>query len=334
MVKHGTIDLSGIKDPAAVEIIKFLLEENSILRERIVLLEEEVARLKKNSSNSSKPPSSDITKPAHEQRQPGERKIGGQTKHEGKNRAMLPPEKVDITQVLPIEQCPDCGDMLKEHKDAKVLIQQTIELREDPVEVTEYHRPGRWCDKCKKMHYAELPEGVIEDQLSGPRLQALIAYMKGSHATSYRELEQFCNDVLGFEIARSTLCQIIAQVTEALEAPCRELEEQIAQENVLNIDESGWYDSGDRHWVWLFCTELIAFFSIQPSRGCKVLREILGTTFQGAIISDFYSAYVSYASLRQQFCLAHNIHHSYLPAAAALASPSSRNFARSPRIFA
>jgi transposase len=300
MVKHGMIDLSGIKDPAAVEIIKFLLE-------RVRVLEEEVARLKKNSSTSSKPPSSDITKPAHEQRQPGERKIGGQAKHEGKNRAMLPPEKVDETKVLPIEQCPDCGDMLREHEEAKVLIQQTIELREDPVEVTEYHRPGRWCNKCKKMHYAELPAGVIEDQLCGPRLQALIAYMKGSHATSYRELGQFCSDVLGFAIARSTLCQIIAQVTEALEAPCQELEEQIAQENVVNIDESGWYDSGDRHWVWLFCTELIAFFSIQPSRGCKVLKEILGSAFQGAIISDFYSAYVSYASLRQQFCLAHLI---------------------------
>ena len=59
--------------------------------------------------------------------------------------------------------------------------------------------------------------------------------------------------------------------------------------------------------MWLFCTPLIALFSIQASRGCKVLREVLGATFEGAIISDFYSAYVSYASLLQQFCLAHLI---------------------------
>lgn len=175
MVKQVTIDLSRIEDPAAVEIIKFLLEENRLLRERIVSLEAEVARLKKNSSTSSKPPSSDITKPAHEQRQPGVRKIGGQAKHVGKSRTMLPPEKVDKTQELKLEQCPECGDQLKETEDSEILIQQTIELREKPIEVTEYHRPGRWCDKCKKMHYAKLPAGVIEDQLCGPRLQALIA---------------------------------------------------------------------------------------------------------------------------------------------------------------
>ena len=306
MVERGTIDFSGIQEPAAVEIIKFLLEENRVLRERIVLLEAEVARLKKNSSTSSKPPSSDITKPAHEQRQPGERKIGGQSKHEGKSRTMLPPEKVDTTQELKLEQCPECGDPLRETEDSEVLIQQTIELREKPIEVTEYHRPGRWCDKCKKMHYAGLPTGVIEDQLCGPRLQALIAYLKG-HTASYTELKQFCGDVLGFEVARSTLCQIIARATKALKPPCQELEEHISKEEMLNIDESGWYDSGDRHWVWLFCTKLVAFFSIQPTRGCKVLREILGVTFEGAIISDFYSAYVCYASVRQQYCLAHLI---------------------------
>ena len=152
MVKQRTIDLSAIKDPAAVEIIKFLLE-------RVRLLEEEVARLKKNSSTSSKPPSSDITKPVHEQRQPGERKIGGQSKHKGKSREMLPADKVDQTKELKLENCPNCGDNLKETADSEVLIQQTIELRDDPVEVIEYHRPGRWCNRCKKMHYAALPEG-------------------------------------------------------------------------------------------------------------------------------------------------------------------------------
>ena len=114
MVEQRAIDLSAIKDPAAVEIIKFLLE-------RIRLLEEEVARLKKNSTTSSKPPSSDITKPPEKQRRPGERKIGGQMQHEGKSREMLPAEKVE-TKELKVEQCPDCGDKLKETPEAKVLI--------------------------------------------------------------------------------------------------------------------------------------------------------------------------------------------------------------------
>ncbi len=86
----------------AIEVIKTLLD-------RVRVLEEEVARLKKNSSNSSKPPSSDITKPASEQRQPDKHKIGGQARHPGKQRDLLPPDKVDHRVPLMIEICPIRG---------------------------------------------------------------------------------------------------------------------------------------------------------------------------------------------------------------------------------
>jgi transposase len=60
-------------------------------------------------------------------------------------------------------------------------------------------------------------------------------------------------------------------------------------------------------WLWIFCTQSVAYFSIQYSRGAKVLKEVLGETFEGAIASDFYSAYVSYSKGIQQFRLAHLI---------------------------
>jgi len=85
----------------AFVVIKVLLREltkeraeKRELSKRVSKLEEEVAVLKKNSSTSSKPPSSDITKPKHEQRQPGKRKRGGQKGHKGVKREMLPAEGV------------------------------------------------------------------------------------------------------------------------------------------------------------------------------------------------------------------------------------------------
>ena len=38
-----------------------------------------------------------------------------------------------------------------------------------------------------------------------------------------------------------------------------------------------------------------------------VLEEVLGKTYGGTIVSDFFSAYVKYANSLQQFCLAHLI---------------------------
>lgn len=293
-------EIAEIQDPKALRVIAYLLE-------RIRILEEKVAELSKNSTTSSKPPSSDITKPFHEQRQPGKRNIGAQPRHKGSAREMLPPEQVDRTEELSIDNCPDCGVKFDQTSEPEILVQQTIELREKPVEVVEYHRHGRWCDKCQAMHYAPLPSGVIEGQLCGPRLQALIGYMKGNLGASYTELSQFCTDVLGVTVSRGMICNVVSRVNQALAKPYEELSEQISQEKALNIDESGWRDSGSQYWVWLFCTELVAFFAVEASRGSKVLRKILGDTFDGAIISDFYSAYVSYASLKQQFCLAHLI---------------------------
>jgi len=302
MAGEFEIDVDSIPD---LETAKSIIR---ILVQRIRELEERVARLERNSSNSSKPPSSDITKPKHEQRCPGERKIGGQAKHPGKQREMLPSDKVDDTKVLPApEDCPECGHKLEPGKDSDEIVQQTVELKEKPVEVIEYHRPGKWCSHCGKMHYAALPPDVIDGELFGPRLQALMAYMKGNLGASYTELAQFCSEVLGITVSRGMLCRVIARASQALAVPYAELEAHIPKENALNIDESGWYDSGKRYWVWLFCTNLVALFSIQRSRGCQVLKDILGETFSGAIISDFYSAYTCYASLKQQFCLAHLI---------------------------
>jgi transposase len=156
-------------------------------------------------------------------------------------------------------------------------------------------------------YYPPLPEGVMEDQLFGASLQALIGYMKGNLGASYTELQEFCGEVLQITVSRSMLCNVVSRVSKALKVPYDELGEAIREEKSLNIDETGWKDSGSKYWVWVFCNQLIAYFVISGSRGRKVLKEVLGETFGGAIISDFYNAYIGYTSNGLQLCLAHLI---------------------------
>jgi len=136
---------------------------------------------------------------------------------------------------------------------------------------------------------------------------ALMAYMKGSLHASYTGLADFCGEVLDIEVSRSHVCNTIARVNDALAAPYEELAEHIPAEPVLHVDESGWKDNGLKYWIWIFCTSRVSLFSIAKSRGSKVLREVLGETYGGTLVSDFFSAYVKYANRLQQFCLAHLI---------------------------
>ena len=286
--------------------IAALEQQNAELLAQVAQLREQVAQLSKNSSNSSNPPSSDIVKPPKDKGSNGPRRQGGQRGHAGINRQPFSSDQVDQMVHLHASVCA-CGHSGGGEAIDQARIQQVAELREDPIIVTEYRLHGLVCPQCRRMVWAELPAEVIEGQLFGPRLQALIAYMKGSLHASYSGLEAFCRDVLNIEVARSHLCNTIARVNAGLAKPYQELQKHIPTEPVLNIDESGWKDKGVRYWIWVFCTPLISFFCIAKSRSSKVLEQILGQTYGGTIVSDFFSAYVKYANALQQFCLAHLI---------------------------
>jgi len=288
-----------------------LIERQSVqianLESKLSELEIKIAHLSKNSSNSSKPPSSDIVKPPRKDGAKGKRKRGGQKGRKGVNRNLFSPESVDEVIILPLGNCPDCDSSLELSKERDPIVQQVAELLEKPIKVTEYHRPAGECPCCNDTYYAPLPEGVIEKQLFGPRLQSLIGYMKGTLGVSYSELQQFYSDVVGVKVSTGLLANVVKRVSLALKAPYEELGTTVSKQDSLNIDESGWKNEGERYWVWIFCNSAIAYFTISKSRGSKVLREVLGEVFDGIIISDFFSAYVKYATALQQFCLAHLI---------------------------
>jgi len=114
-------------------------------------------------------------------------------------------------------------------------------------------------------------------------------------------------EVFQLDVSRSMLCNQIHSVSQTLAPPYQELGKAIADEPSLHIDETGHKDNGRRYWIWAFCTRLFGFFTVEASRGSQVLKRVLGETFEGTLISDFFSAYTKYASALQQFCLAHLI---------------------------
>ena len=286
-----------------IEVQRSMLDAQSA---RITELEKEVAGLKKNSSNSSKPPSSDITRPKEEQRQRGKRKIGAQRGHRANWRREFREEEIDRRVPLNLSRCPRCSSELGEERGA-VRVHRQAELVEKPVQVTEYQLRGRHCPCCNKTVYPSLPPGVLPGQLLGPRLLSLFGYMKAAMGVSISELAEFSREVLTLDVSRGAVQNAIFQVSDALKPPYEELAHAVPVQKALHIDETGWKMNGKKQWVWLFCNQLMAFFVISKSRGCQVLKEVLGENFLGALTSDFFSAYTKYASPKQQFCLAHLI---------------------------
>jgi transposase len=273
-------------------------------------LEAELAKAKKNSSNSSKPPSSDMVKPPKPPAKRGKkRKRGGQPGHEQHLRSPFPPEAVNEFVPYTLDCCPDCGGSLQLSRRPPDVLQQ-VEIPSTPTIVTEHQGLAYWCPHCRKFHYAPLPESVVKAGLFGPRLTALVAFMKGVCHASFSTIRKFLRDVVRVDISRSYLAKLIAKVSASLAASYAELFERLPGEAVLNIDETGHKEYHEKFWTWCFRAQLYTVFHIDKSRGSKVLVEVLGTEFNGVLGCDYFSAYRKYMrefGVLVQFCMAHLI---------------------------
>jgi len=280
-------------------------------QEQIKALEVKVANLSKNSSNSSKPPSSDdITKPkSNKKNKKGKRRIGGQPGHRRHERPLFSGEQVDKFHSYILTACPDCHAEVS-IIDGKSRIIQQVELIEVPLIREEHRSYPVWCPKCGKIHYMPFPPEVHKEGLFKQRLTSLVAYMKNVCHASFSTIRKYIRDVLGEKVSRGYLRKVIEKVSVSLEAPYNELLDRLPLETIVNVDETGHKENGDKFWTWVFKAELYVLFKIDKSRGSKVLIDVLGKEFNGVLGCDYFSAYRKYMkdfNVSIQFCIAHLI---------------------------
>lgn len=291
-----------------------LRDELTATRSELAKTKDELAKATKNSDNSSKPPSSDLTKPkkkaSRTSRKGSQRKRGAQPGHKRHQREPFDASEIDHFWNYTFPACPDCGGAV-EPSDEKPRAIQQVELLTTPVEVSEHRGQPCWCPHCRKTHYAPVDADVRRAGLVGPRLSALVAYLKGACHCSFSTIRKFLRDVVGVKICRGQLRKVCAKVSDSLESAWEELLRLLPHEERLNVDETGHKDDGNRLWTWCFRAGLFSLFKIDPSRSSQVLVEVLGEEFAGVLGCDYFSAYRKYMRLNEnvlvQFCLAHLI---------------------------
>jgi transposase len=279
------------------------------LQGQVTALEEEVAKARKNSSNSSKPPSSDIVKPQPQRKKRGKRKKGGQPGHVKYERTFNL-EDADEQHTYTLSRCPSCSGAHLDLLDGAEKIDFQYELVDQPVILHAHQRSAYWCADCQQIHYARMPVEVHNGGLVGPRLSAMIGCLKGGCHTSYTTLQSFLGDVMDTPLSTGMLAKVVQKVSRALSPSYLELLNVLPDQNCLNIDETGHKENGQRMWNWVFRAPTFTLFTIEESRGAKVLKDVLGAECEAVLGSDYFSSYRAFmkdASVCVQFCLAHLI---------------------------
>jgi transposase len=305
-------ELERLRERVA-ELEKKLGEKDKKLEEKekqIADLERQLALRKQNSTHSSKPPSSDGLAGVPRQRGRGKkslRKAGGQPGHRGAHRPLVPAERVDeIRHILP-ERCQGCGKVLpKEWTQAQTVgdpqRHQVSELPAMRAHVSEYQMHGVACE-CGAITHAVLPPELKGN--FGPQLTALVAYLTVVCRMPRRVVEGLLEQVLGVEMSLGSTQKCWEEASQAVALPCQEVEEQLKDEPVLNVDETGWRSNGDKRYLWAFVALQFVVYTVAATRGSEVLVRLLGAVFRGVLCSDRFSAYLKYHSGPAQFCWAH-----------------------------
>jgi transposase len=282
------------------------------LKADVERLTNELAKARKTSATSSKRPSSDIVKPPRGKDKVGKKKKrrqGGQPGHQRHQRPPFEASEISVVENYTLSDCPHCGATVELTEDPPRTLQQ-VEIQDTPIVITEHRGHAYWCPNCAKMHYAPIPEPVQKEGLFGPRLHTLVAYLKGVCHCSYSTIRKFLRDVVQIKVSRGYLAQVCAEVSASLLDAYEHLLELLPKQSVVNVDETGHKDNGNRLWTWCFRAPLFTLFKISPSRGSNVLVEVLGKEFDGLLGCDYFSAYRKYMAdfgVLVQFCLAHLI---------------------------
>ena len=296
-------------DPA----IQAIIDE---LRERIAELEkivEEQARIieewKRGHRSRSRPNS-------RKKRKSGQKKKPGRKKgHEGSRREI--PDKVDKETKREKDECGDCsGALTPTGRTEEVVIENVIPAR---VEVERNILFEYLCEDCGQIHWSELPPEYGDKPLPGtsklgPGALGLALNLRYDMRLPFNKIAQYFEKNVGLKITAAGIYHMLERAARRTKSVSEEIMERALMDAWLNMDETTWWQDGEKLWAWLMANMGLSYFHFDKSRGHKVIEDLLCELdedgkvvahYDGTIVSDFMGAYRTCEWMAHQYCWVH-----------------------------
>ena len=288
------------------------------LQHRVNKLENENTLLKKQlEKDKIKATNKEVNKPSSKQAE--WEKVSSNKQDKGKNKRRggkqkprkgagnrSKDKKPNQTATASVEQCDLCGKDLSDQPPLKSTNERIIEDIPDPPEetnVTLVTQQKKYCADCQEVITAKsdlaLPGADI-----GLNATVLACYLWVAACLPYTKLKEYLGTFFRYPISTSGLSRHVIWVATIMKSVHAEILELINNGSILQADETGWRVRGSPWWLWVFGTQDAAYFTVDKSRGTKVVRRVLGEIFFGVLVVDGWSAYLSLVC-EQQSCMSH-----------------------------
>jgi transposase len=139
----------------------------------------------------------------------------------------------------------------------------------------------------------------------GPTVVSWSAVLNKTCGLSYGKIVRLFGELLGLQVARSSLCRALARLARRAAPTYEKLKEVMAGSPVVYPDETGWRIGGRSAWLWVFTNQRQTVYQIAPGRGFAEAQEVLGADYSGVIVADGWAPYRRFEAALYQTCLAH-----------------------------
>jgi len=272
-----------------------LKAENAELRRRLAQLEHELQKIHQRRKRTRQGPSDakDASK---------DRRHKKYRQHAGSVRLEPPPDTVFIEHDVHPQECCHCGSGDLEPT-GQFQDHVVADLPEPQIDWHRYRRHVYRCRGCQRTCQGrgdlELPGAHI-----GPRARLLTCYSRAHLGISLGKTQNLFHDFFGLTVSRPGLLGHLRWGGTLFAPVVDELFDLLRQSPVVQGDETGWRIDGQAAWAWCFRDPRLALFLIDRHRSREVIVRVLGTSFSGTLVSDFYAAYNGLECAKQR-CLVH-----------------------------
>jgi transposase len=283
-----------------------LSKENRVLKQKLADL---TVQLRQAHSKTLLPSFVKANVPQRQPRKPGRKK--------GHPAALRPmPQAVDVQQEVPLPvdrsgkpSCPHCHTQLSDVRDYQRYVEELIPFK---LLTTCYHTSGGYCPSCRR-HVesraedqppaADVPHGQL-----GLNALATAAVMRVCYRLPLRQITRLFAHLPGIALSPGAIVKQIQRLSQWLQKQYHRLQLVLRAAGVVHADETGWRTDGKNGYLWTLTNATHTLYHVDPSRGGKVIAELLGNAFGSmndqTLVGDFYSVYDQFAG-PQQKCLTH-----------------------------
>lgn len=285
--------------PAVAALLVTLLDaladqEQTIatLRARVQALEDQLSRT---SHNSHQPPASDgPKKQPRSLRQRSGKRPGGQPGHPGQTLRWT--DQPDATVVHRPSHCGGCGAALAGVPATTRQRRQVVDLPPLQLLTTEHQVETVGCPACQHATSGQFPPEATDPVQYGPRVQALIVYLRTYQLLPSARTQELLTDLFGIAPSEGTLDRLLQRAATTLAPVVEQIRQGVVAAEVAHFDETGCYVEDARYWLHVACTAKLTYYAVQAQRGAagSTAAGVL-PAFAGIAVHDAYGSYWTYS---------------------------------------